>query len=210
MRGAGMKRSVGRPRRYSDEAIFAAIHQIIVTEGYERLTLNRLAQAIGSTAPAVLKRFGSRRDLLWAYIGWCTARSQQHLATLPTDRAPLDRLTGYLLPQSNNGATAPPAGTLPHLAGPILDAGPDPLMRTALQEHVTVVATTTQQLLDEAIAAGELERVDTVPLARRLLETVTGAAMLIELEARSSGGAPSRTLGEVVSDVLAPYRIGSG
>jgi AcrR family transcriptional regulator len=202
----GITQARGRPRQFTDEVVFAAIHHIITAEGYERLTLARLAAVIGHSGPAVVKRFTSRQGLLVAYLRWGTTQTQQHLATLPADRSAVDRLMGFLLPTAGTEAIAPEAVRLPHLAGLVLEAQTDPLLRTALQQHVAVVAAGTQRLLDDAIMAGELAPVDTGQLARRLLETVSGAALLVELEVRGSGEAPARALREVVLDVLAPHR----
>jgi AcrR family transcriptional regulator len=193
---------------YSDEVIFTAIYHVIVTDGYERLTLARLAELLGCTSPALIKRFTSRQGLLLAYLRWCTTRTKEHLATVVADRSPLDRLLAYLDPRDADGGIAPCAVTLPHLAGLVLDAGTDPLSQTALREHSAVVVTATQLLLDTTVAAGELSAVDTRQLSRRLLEAVTGAALLTELETRGSGESPARGPGDVVLDLLAPYRIG--
>ena len=202
----GFRRSVGRPRQFTDEIVFAGIHHIITGEGYERLTVARLAEVVGRSGPAVIKRFTYRQGLLVAYVRWCTARTQQHLASLRADRSALDRLVASLLPAADTGEIAPDGMALPHLAGLVLDAHTDPLLQKALREYVGEVVIATQRLLDAAVAAGELKPVDTAQLTRRLLEAVSGAALLIELEVRSSGEAPARTLDAVVRDVLAPHR----
>ena len=199
-------RSVGRPRRYPDAAIFAAIHHVITDDRTARVTLARLAELMGCSAPLLCRRFGSLQRLLLAYLRWCTTATERQFAAAAPVASPLDRLAGTLQPSGDTRATSPQPVSLPHLAALVHEAGAPPLLRTAFQEHYAVVATGTHRLLDEAIAAGELEPVDTAHLARRLLEAVSGAALLSELEGRSSGEASARHPGVVVRDVLAPYR----
>ena len=53
-----------RPRKVSDEAIFAAAHKVMGQLGPAQWTLADIAREAGITAGAVVQRFGSKRELL--------------------------------------------------------------------------------------------------------------------------------------------------
>ncbi len=55
-----------RPRKASDEEIFAAAHRIMSRLGPAQWTLADIAAEAGLTAGALVQRFGSKRGLLLA------------------------------------------------------------------------------------------------------------------------------------------------
>ena len=57
-----------RPRKASDEEVFAATHRVMQQAGPAQLTLGRIAAEAGVTAGALVQRFGSRRGLMLALM----------------------------------------------------------------------------------------------------------------------------------------------
>lgn len=65
-----------RPRLVSDEEVFAAFDSAIAEHGPNGVTLALVAQRLGVTAPALMRRFGSKQGLFEAFM-------QQQLAAQP-------------------------------------------------------------------------------------------------------------------------------
>jgi TetR/AcrR family macrolide resistance operon transcriptional repressor len=63
-----IKRDVGRPRVFSDDAIFHATDVVLRRNGYPDLTLEAIAEEVGCTRQALVRRFGSKRILLLSYL----------------------------------------------------------------------------------------------------------------------------------------------
>ena len=57
-----------RPRTVSDEHIFVATGLAITRLGPTRLTLADVASEVGLSAAALVQRFGSKRQLLVAFV----------------------------------------------------------------------------------------------------------------------------------------------
>ena len=62
------RRDVGRPRVFSDDAIFRATNALIERTGYDSLTLEAIATEVGCTRQALVRRFGSKQALLLAFL----------------------------------------------------------------------------------------------------------------------------------------------
>jgi AcrR family transcriptional regulator len=58
---------MGRPRQVSDEQILTAMREQVLAQG-PRVALDRVADDLGISSPALLKRFGSRKALLLAAL----------------------------------------------------------------------------------------------------------------------------------------------
>jgi AcrR family transcriptional regulator len=55
-----------RPRTIDDEAVLAAAAEVVNRVGPAKLTLQRVADEVGLSAPTLVQRFGSKRGLLLA------------------------------------------------------------------------------------------------------------------------------------------------
>jgi AcrR family transcriptional regulator len=51
---------IGRPRIFTDEAIYLATTRAIARWGYARITLDEIASDLGCTRQALARRFGSK------------------------------------------------------------------------------------------------------------------------------------------------------
>lgn len=61
-------RDVGRPRIYSDEAIFQGTDLVLRRDGVSELTLEAIAREVGCTRQALVRRFRSKQGLLLAFL----------------------------------------------------------------------------------------------------------------------------------------------
>src|SRR5688572_22653480 len=91
-----------RPRKVSDEQLFAAAHAVMTRAGPQELTLAAIAAEAGVTAAAPVQRFGSKRGLMLAlsqrYAGeagtMVTAFAKQHASPLAALRAYVECVAG--------------------------------------------------------------------------------------------------------------------
>lgn len=164
-----------RPRTKSDADILAAAARVIGEVGPSRLTLARVAQAAGLSAATLVQRFGSRRSLLLHLAEMAAGE-----ARTAVDRAraaapsPLAAVRRFL--EAFAALATTPAAMANHLAFPQMDlTDPDfhRLTRRQAQEQERCLRT----LLQEAMAAGEVQVGDAGTLARTLL-TVTNGSLL--------------------------------
>jgi len=165
-----------RPRKASDEQVFAATHRAMMRLGPTQLTLNEIAVEAGVTAGALVQRFGSKRGLLLALMSQMADWPREMFAQLRTEHpSPLAALYAYADCFAQMGES--PATLAHHLSYLQLDlTDPDFFEHTSAQARATRVEI--RSLLDAAVAAGELAPdVDTAALARGVEVTVSGSLM---------------------------------
>ena|SRR5687768_6463337 len=165
-----------RPRKVSDEQLFAAAHAVMNRVGPGELTLAAIAEEAGVTAAVLVQRFGSKRGLMLALSqryaaeagGMVTAFAQQH-------RSPLAALRAYV--ECVAGMAASPTAMARSLAYLQIDLT-DAEFRTHLVEQARATRKGIERLLRAAVEARELDaRTD----ARRLagtIEAVISGSML--------------------------------
>jgi len=200
------RRQVGRPRTYDDAEVFLATAGVLARNGHSGLTLAAVAADLGCTAPALNNRFGSKGDLLIAFLEWSTALAQDRFDQVRAEhQSPLAALRArFAMPAEDrqDEMTAPlNYGNLVTLA---FAAASDPVLRPILARRRHLFEDQIGALLRDARAAGELIDCDTRKLAWVLFAALTGTAHLMAL------GHPGQTiedqLGAMVDDVIAPYR----
>ena len=74
--------SMSRPRLVSDHDVFAAFDAAIAEHGPNGVTLGLVAQRLGVTAPALMRRFGSKQGLFAAFMKQQLAAQPGHLDTV--------------------------------------------------------------------------------------------------------------------------------
>lgn len=205
-------RPVGRPRTFSDTDIFAAVSRVLTDQGFARLTIATLADQVGCTGPALIKRFGSRKDLLVAYLQWANESSLQRFHDVRRRHSsPSAALRArFELPAHDRPDEAADPAAFAHLIGFLLSSGQESDLEAVLRQRYLIFQDEISSLIEDAIAAGELVECDPDRLGRLLQEALSGAALL--------GAAPStygaepenrpveERLGEVVAEILEPYR----
>jgi AcrR family transcriptional regulator len=165
-----------RPRKASDEDVFAATLQVMQRLGPTQLTLADIAERAGLTPGALVQRFGSKRALLLAlserFAGSTAAMFAELRATAPS---PIATLYAYGDCMAGMGVSADAlAHHLSWLQQDLID--PDFRRYTLIQARASRAEL--QRLVGDAITEGALKKsVDAVALARAIEITVGGSLM---------------------------------
>jgi AcrR family transcriptional regulator len=164
-----------RPRTVPDAQVLEAAARAISRVGPSRLTLADIAREAGLSPATLVQRFGSKRGLLLALaesaagsVEDCFARAR---AANPSPLAALvaaaTEMTRY---------TKSPEEMANHLAYLQIDLS-DPDFYRLLLENSRGSLAGYRALLDEAVAAGELVRCDTLRLAR-VVAALSGGSLI--------------------------------
>jgi AcrR family transcriptional regulator len=166
---------MGRPRTVTDEDILAAAARAMARRGPVALTLADVAEEVGLSPAALIKRFGSKRGLLLAVSTGASAELKTELAALRRAHAsPLAALIRATTHLARHTASAQELAH--HLAFLQIDVT-DPDFRKPMLEMSRTTLAGYQQLLDDAVARRELLPCDTATLAR-LLNAVVGGSLI--------------------------------
>ena len=91
------KTATGRPRRVSDDQIFAALTEQIDETGPGGVTLARVAARVALTGPALGHRFGSKRGVLLAFAERQVTAMEEHFdAAEAANPSPIEALMAAL------------------------------------------------------------------------------------------------------------------
>jgi AcrR family transcriptional regulator len=191
-----------RPRKASDDEIFAATTRVMGRLGPGQITLADVAAEAGLTAGALVQRFGSKRGLLLTLMERYAGSARPMFEGLRRSTAsPLAAIYAYARCMAQMGET--PDALAHHFAWLQQDLT-DPDFR----KHMLVQAQGTrrelQRLVREAIRAGELvATVRPVALVRALEVTITGSLMTWAIHQEGSAAARLR---HDLNAALAPWR----
>jgi AcrR family transcriptional regulator len=201
-------REIGRPRSFSDEAIFHATARVLAGVGNEHLTLALIAEEVGCSPPALVQRFGSKRALLRSYMEWSIDKIRARFETSRAqDGSPLETLKAQVrLPRSErpDQITDPegyPSTVFIHLA-----AWNDESFRPQVEARTQLIEDEIARLLELATEAGEIAGGDPRNLAKTMLTAFTGAAL--QSIAMPTERIEDR-LAELVDILIEPYRTGA-
>jgi AcrR family transcriptional regulator len=190
-----------RPRTVSNDDIFLALQRVMSKLGPTRLTLAAVAREAGLSAATLVQRFGSKRGLmlaLWAAVVGGT--DDCFVGLRGANASPLEAaLDGAVMMARGTESVEELANSLAFLQMDVSDPEYHP--------HMLVLSQRTeagyQRLLDEAVAAGELVRCDTLRLARALNAIAGGS--LISWAVFREGSAESWVRNDLET-LIAPYR----
>jgi AcrR family transcriptional regulator len=163
-----------RPRKVTDDEVFAAAHSVMQRLGPQQVTLAAIADEAGVTAGALVQRFGSKRALLLAlmerFAGGTRVMLMGVRAAAPS---PVAALRGYGECMAAMGTS--PAALAHHLAWlqqDLIDPDFNRYARAQAQETTEVL----KEWIIEAIDAGELvPESDPAALARAVQVTAGGS-----------------------------------
>lgn len=191
----------GRPRKASDEEIFAAVYRVISRLGPMQVTLAEIAREAGVTASALVQRFGSKRELLLAFAGLGPEATRHLFARLrETHDSPLAALRAYADCIAAMAET--PEALAHHLGYLQLDIG-DPDFRRHVGRQARITDRELTRLLEKAVAAGELTpEVEPARLARTVQAVVGGSLFSWAFRPR---GTAARWVRQDLENVLRPY-----
>lgn len=169
-----------RPRKASDEVVFAAAHRAMARLGPGELTLAEIAAEAGVTASALVQRFGSKRELLLRLSSLLADSTGALFAGLRAQhKSPLATLRAYGECMAELGPT--PDALARNLTWLLVDLT-DVDFRRNLEVQTRATEVEIRRLLKEAFAAGELvpirgQRVNLTALARIVSALVSGSLM---------------------------------
>jgi AcrR family transcriptional regulator len=193
---------MARPRKVSDEQVFAAAQRVMARVGPSELTLGLIGEEAGLTAGALVQRFGSKRNLMVRMAGLLAGGIGELFAGLrAAHRSPLAVIRAYATCMASMAATPDAlARNLAYLQVDLTD--PD------LRAHLLETARETRRELLALVAAakerGELAAsTPAAPLVRNIEALVSGA--LLTWAFHREGDAAS-WLKAHVDALLAPHR----
>jgi AcrR family transcriptional regulator len=163
-----------RPRETTDEQLLAATYRVVSRLG-PNLTLADVAKEAGVSPATLMQRFGSKRGLLLAF----TASGPQMLGDEFTrirakHRSPLAAVFGLA---DCVAAMAHTPETLSNSLAFLQMDLVDPDFHKHALAHSRGMVAGIRHLLDEAVAAGELQRCDTARLARAVQGLIGGSLL---------------------------------
>lgn len=190
-----------RPRKVSDDDVFAAAQRAMTRMGPSELTLAHIAEEAGVTAGALVQRFGSKRYLMLQIMDRFSGGTTEIFALLRKGRrSPLAILRAYGECMADMAAT--PAAFLRNLAYLQLDLA-DEDFRRRLAVSARDTREELRKLIDEAIAAGELVPATNARQLARTVEAVVGGSMMSW--ATHQEGAAAKWMRDDLNAVLKPY-----
>jgi AcrR family transcriptional regulator len=190
-----------RPRKVSDDEIYAAAYRAMTRVGPGELTLARIATEAGVTPAALSQRFGSKRELLLALAaGAATSAGEFIRALAEKHRSPLAAIREYAECMAHLAPS--PAVLARNLAYLQIDLA-DPAFRAHLAVQARATRTGLEDLLERAVAAGELVADTDVHGLARTLEVALNGSLLTW--AFYQEGTAAGWLRRNTDAVLAPY-----
>jgi len=168
-------KAVPRPRITSDQQILEAAYRVMSRGGPTDFTLSVVAREAGVSPATLIQRFGSKRGLLLALARGSAESIDDCFAMVRAAHAsPLDALVAAATMMARS--TKSPEEMANSLAFLQIDLS-DPDFHRLILESSRRSLEGYRALLDEAVAAGELEPCDTPRLARAVA-SLSGGSMI--------------------------------
>jgi AcrR family transcriptional regulator len=169
--------------------------------GPGELTLAAIGDEAGMTAGALVQRFGSRRQLLLSMTARFAESAGDLIARLRSEQgSPLAAIRAYADCMSQVAASpAVFARNLAYLQIDLTDAD----FRRHLVTHARATRTALQQLVEAAMAAGELARTTDAAGLARIIEAIVSGSMMTWAFYRQ--GSAKRWMRRDLEAVLAPH-----
>ena len=135
-----------------EQAIIEAVNRLLAEKGFEAMTVDEVAAAVGIAKASLYKHFPSKEDLAAAAMAYLMAQAQAFLATLPAAQPALDKLRAVV----EWTMRLKLGGNMPNLPSQ------NSTLRTALIAHkaymngLIEVSDTLGEWIEEAQAQGQL------------------------------------------------------
>jgi len=199
------RRGRGRPRTFSDEDVFAAIPVGIGEHGYQALTLAHVAEKIGATPQALIRRFGSRDGMVRAYLIWSNEANRKRTESARKNYAsPLEglyqRVIGDLESRPDEIGQGGAYLNLITFWAAVRD---DPEARDLLRTRYQQIEAEGARFLQAAQDAGELVPHNAAKLSHLMMMAINGT-MLRQTHAGADSLAGA--LRSILDDLFEPYR----
>ena len=192
---------MGRPRKVSDEDVFAATQRVMARVGPSELTLALIADEVGVTPGALVQRFGSKHELMVRMAELLAGGIGQLFAQLRAQHdSPLDVIRAYA--DCMAGMAVTPEALARNFAYLHVDLT-DPDLRAHLQVTARETRRELLSLIREGKKRGELAAgTPPVPLARNIEALISGALMTWSFYRE---GSARRWLRSHINALLDPY-----
>jgi len=165
-----------RPRKVSDDDVFAAAYRVMQRVGPDELTLGAIADDAGVTAGALVQRFGSRRALLLSLAERQAAGTGDMMAALrERHRSPLATLRAWADCMADLAAS--PDALARSLAYLYVDLTDEDL-RGHLVTQARATRAALRRLVADAVRQRELTATTTPAALARLVEAVISGSMM--------------------------------
>lgn len=190
-----------RPRKVTDQQLFAAAHAVMSKVGPRELTLAAIAKQAGVTAAVLVQRFGSKRALLLALSEEAAKGANEFFAALAKQHAsPLAALYAYA--DCVSGMAVSPVALARNLAHLQIDLT-DPDFRRHLVKQARATRVGLRRLVVAAAEARELAgNVQPTQLARTIEATLSGSLLTWAFYQK---GTAAQWIRADLEAVLAPY-----
>jgi AcrR family transcriptional regulator len=190
-----------RPRKVSDDEVFAAAYRAMTRLGPGELTLAEIAAEAGVTAGALVQRFGSKRELLLQLSAGAADGNAQFIHGLrKSHRSPIAVLRAYAECLAHLAAS--PAALARNLAYLQIDLT-DPDFRKHLLAQARATRVALRELIDDAVGVGELSSDVDADALTRIIETTLSGSLITWAIYRD--GDAAAWLRADVDAVLAPH-----
>lgn len=201
MLGSKTTAKLGRPRQVEDDVVFMAMTTVLLRTGWSRMTVHQIAAELGVTPAALRQRFGAKRDLFLAFYRWATERLKAGVHQLPEgDGPPLDVIATMA---RLSVAPIETPEQMRNAMSPLTEIGESPEMRRIAAERFAAALTQTTELLERALARGDIVGADPPRLAVQLQNCLIGTSLVWSV---TGAGTITDAVTEAVERTLAPYR----
>jgi AcrR family transcriptional regulator len=196
-----------RRRKADDADVFAALVRMMERVGPAELTLRAIAAEAGVTAGALVQRFGSKRALLLAHARYAAATGDIGFGPPPAVRtvSPLSEIRDAIAVYARLAQT--PRAAVRNLAYLHNDLT-DPVLRRHLLRASRDTRARYEQILTDAVAAGELRPDTDVKTLARMMDVTLGGSFLAWALYRQ--GPAADWLRQDLETLLKPYLARSG
>jgi AcrR family transcriptional regulator len=190
-----------RPRKATDEHVFAAATRVMGRLGPSELTLAAIAQEAGVTPAALVQRFGSRRGLQLALAERVADNTPDLFADLRArHREPLAAIRAYAACFA--GMADSPAAVARNLAYLLQDLT-DPDLNSRVRAQARRTRTGLRRIVGDAVKSGALKPDTSVRTLARTIEAVLGGSLLAWAFYRE--GSAARWLAHDLEEILRPH-----
>ena len=190
-----------RPRKVSDDELFAAVQALMVRVSPNQLTLAAIAKEAGITPAALVQRFGSKRGLMIALMQKFSDGSGELVAMFERKYdSPLAALHAYADCVADMAAT--PAAfvrSLAYLQNDLSDSD----LRRLLAKHARTTREGLRRLIEAAARNGELRPDAPAASLARTVEAIFSGSMLTWVIYQE--GTARKWVRVDLDAVLAPY-----
>ncbi len=165
---------MGRPRCYSDEQIFEAVYHALRKLGYDQLTLEKIAKEISISPASLSQRFGSKQNLLLAYIRYTIQQTRRAFEQAEqSSSSSLEALRKLFVQYSRIGP-----GDLANIMSLYLAGMAEPEMYRLSPQWLQIIDEEIQNLLVKAMQNRELKKCNPALISRTLISSLMGSIFI--------------------------------